>query len=150
MNKITFIRRDVFGYLFYILSAILLLYISSFFNDVPAYERPFDICRVITNHVYEDIIYGGLSNYIAMYLWQLFLGILTFAFAFPFMYFLDKYVFKSFFMTTTNIVDAKDPSKLYYFLFFFIVIPLPAFLFNIYPLFNDNCENIIRTVESFW
>ena len=78
------------------------------------------------------------------------IGIFLFAFSFPAMYYIDIYFFKSYFLNNTDIVNAKEPSKLHYILFFFIVIPLPSFLFNIYPLLDDNCENIIKIVESFW
>ena len=145
-----FLKRNVFGYIFYIFVTLLGLFILSFFNDTPSYERAFDFCRVITNHTYKDIYYGGLSNYLASYGWNLMIGIFLFAFSFPTMYFIDIYLFKSYFLQNTDIVNPKEPSKLHYILFFFIVIPLPSFLFNIYPLLDDNCEYIIKTVESFW
>ena len=78
------------------------------------------------------------------------IGIFVFAFSFPAMYFIDIYLFKSYFLHNTNIVNAKEPYKFHYTLLFFVVIPLPPFLFSVHPLLNDNCENIIRTVESFW
>ena len=97
-------KQDLLYIPFYIILSILFLFCIEYlyldeyetFNS-SFYERPFDICRTITNHTYKDIYYGGLTNYLGWLGMAFLIGLACFAFSFPGTYFIDKYLLKGYF-----------------------------------------------------
>ena len=74
-------------------------------------ERPFEICRVITNHVYKDIYYGGLVNIFGLIGWYFLYGIYIFAFSFIATYLVDRYLFKGSFFQLEKASEGINPYK---------------------------------------
>ena len=66
-------KKDYIGFLFYIVVALTLRFFFDFFNEKSFYDAPFEICRVMTNHTYNEFYYGGLTNYLAIETITLFL-----------------------------------------------------------------------------
>ena len=116
-------------------------------------ERPFEICRVITNHVYKDIYYGGLGNIFGLIGWYFLYGIYIFAFSFIATYFVDRYLFKGSFFQLEKASEGINPYKekmkdKYIFILF---LPIPPFIYDLLPFLffkNLTCMEVIKYVES--
>ena len=145
---------------FYFFSALVVLTVIEFFDEGFFYDSPFNICRVITEHYYKDIYYGGLKNYLGFYLFYWLFGFFVFAFAWPTAYFLDTYLFKSYFLQshfkTKKIFKKKNTSNkeniLYRTLILLVMLPLPVLIYDLIPLvyYDYNCEELIKFKESLY
>ena len=158
-------KQDLLYFPFYIIISILVLLIFNIYGlheyetlKNSLYERPLDICRLITNHTYKDTYYGGLTNYLGKFGMSFLMGIGCFGVSFPATYIADKIFFKRyFFKYLENENNNKDNNKRVLekaFLFFFI-IPIPPLIYDLLPFIfyrhdTYNCLAIIKYVESSW
>ena len=143
----------------YVFSAFVVLTVIEFFDEGFFYDSPFEICRVITDHYYKDIYYGGLRNYFGLFGWYLLTGFIVFAFAWPTAYLINTYLFKSYFLQAN--IKPKNIYKKYtsnkenifsFILIFFVMLPLPVLIYDLIPLlyYDYSCEEIIKFKESLY
>jgi len=159
-------KQDLLYIPFYIIISILFLFCIEYLYleeyetfKSSFYERPFDICRVITKHTYKDIYYGGFTNYLGSLGMAFLIGLACFAFSFPGTYFIDKFFLKRYFFKyleneNSNQINNKKRILDKFFPFVFI-IPIPPIIYDFLPFIfyksdTYNCLAIIKYVESFW
>ena len=124
------------------------------------YKKPFEDCRIITNHVYKDIYYGGFINWLAWFGWYFFKMVVALSFAFP-LYFiigiriLEKYYIK--FRTPEEEYDYdKSPVKWNIFGLIYLILIVWLYDLSVYYIsslyFGDayNCFDIIKSVEKYY
>ena len=152
-NKIT---PYIFWLFCSLIVCVILDVVKNFYQDLSFseifYRNPFEACRILTGHYYQDIYYGGLTNFFAMiamyFLYGLFVGGIggTGVYALS-----NKYLFK---MNPPNIWNgvAEHP-KTIFFIFVLFIGPIYDFLiYGYYSLVNENynCEFLIKTIENSW
>ena len=154
-------KQDLLFIFYYLFISIIVIFVFNIIGlseyeslRTNLYEKPFDLCRVITNHTYKDIYYGGFRNYLWGIAFYILMGIGVFAFAFPISYFIDKHLLKGYFF------EIKDGNNYKYGFKdkfrFILIIPLSPFIYTLLIFlilsiyYGDiyNCSNIINWVES--
>ena len=158
-------KKDYIGFLFYIVVALTLRFFFDFFNEKSFYDAPFEICRVMTNHTYNEFYYGGLTNYLAMVFMYFLYGIGILAFAWPLTALIDKYIFKGYFIFYTNtnkiIVKIKNTNKIkitgditiFEKVFgVMLILIAPPLIYDFLPLlvFEYDCFDLIKYKESLY
>lgn len=123
------------------------------------YTKPFNDCRVITDHTYKDIHYGGYVSWLKLFGLKAFYSWITLAFAFPLYYiigirFLNKYCTKL--KTSEDDYDKYDTSPVKWNIFGLIYLILVVWLYDliVYYISNlyfgeiYNCLDIIQYVQE--
>lgn len=144
--------------LFYSLIACVILdVVRDFYQDLSFneifYKNPFEPCRVLTGHYYQDNYYGGLTNFLALIVMYFFYGLFNGGIGGIGIYILsNKYLFKI--KNDPNIWnEISERPKIIFFVFLLFIGPIYDFLiFSYYSLINENynCEFLIRTIENSW
>ena len=117
----------------------------------------------MTNHTYNEFYYGGLTNYLAMVFMYFLYGIGILAFAWPLTALIDKYIFKGYFIFSTNkiIVKNKNTKKIkipgHYNIFekvfgVMLILIAPPLIYDFLPLlvFEYDCFDLIKYKESLY
>ena len=128
------------------------LYQDLSFSEI-FYRNPFEACRVLTGHYYQDIYYGGLTNFLAMIAMYFFYGLFVGGIGGTGIYALsNKYLFKI--NNEPNIWnELAGRPKIIFFVFLLSIGPIYDFLiYSYYSLINENynCEFLIKTIENSW
>ena len=140
-----------------LIACVILDVVRDFYQDLSFseifYRNPFEACRVLTGHYYQDIYYGGLTNFLAMIAMYFFYGLFVGGIGGTGIYALsNKYLFKI--NNEPNIWNgvAEHP-KIIFFVFLLFIGPIYDFLiYSYYSLINENynCEFLIKTIENSW
>ena len=140
-----------------LVACVILDVVRDFYQDLSFseifYRNPFEACRVLTGHYYQDIYYGGLTNFLAMIAMYFFYGLFVGGIGGTGIYALsNKYLFKI--NNEQNIWnEVAERPKIIFFVFLLFIGPIYDFLiYSYYSLLNENynCEFLIKTIENSW
>lgn len=117
------------------------------------YRNPFEACRVLIGYKYDDIYYGGLTNFLAGIFHYFLYGLLIGGLVGAGIYFLlNKYLFKN--RYEPDIWGGlANRSRVIFFVFLFFVGPIYDFVsYSFYSLTIENysCEFLIKTIQNSW
>lgn len=140
-----------------LLASVILNLIQSFYQDLSFSEiihrSPFEACRILTSHYYEDIYYGGLNNYLALIAMYFFYGLFICGLGGTGVYFcLNKYIFKTDFEPDIWDEIKNRPNWIFLIIIFSMGPTYDFLIFNYFNLTSDNynCEILIKTIENSW
>tara|TARA_Y100000816_G_C25969099_1_gene505691 strand:+ start:195 stop:674 length:480 start_codon:yes stop_codon:yes gene_type:complete len=140
-----------------LIACVILDVVRDFYQDLSFseifYRNPFEACRVLTGHYYQDIYYGGLTNFLAMMAMYFFYGLFVGGIGGTGIYALsNKYLFRI--NNEPNIWnEVAERPKIIFFVFLLFIGPIYDFLiYSYYSLLNENynCEFLIKTIENSW
>jgi len=140
-----------------LIACVILDVVRDFYQDLSFseifYRNPFEACRVLTGHYYQDIYYGGLTNFLAMIAMYFFYGLFVGGIGGTGIYALsNKYLFRI--NNEPNIWnEVAERPKIIFFVFLLFIGPIYDFLiYSYYSLLNENynCEFLIKTIENSW
>jgi len=140
-----------------LIACVILDVIRDFYQDLSFneifYKNPFEPCRILIGHYYQEIYYGGLINFLSMIAMYFFYGLFVGGIGGTGIYILsNKYLFKI--NNEPNIWNEEKKSpKIIFFMLLLAVGPIYDFLiYSYYSLINENynCEFIIKTIENSW
>ena len=140
-----------------LIACVILDVVRDFYQDLSFseifYRNPFEACRVLTGHYYQDIYYGGLTNFLAMIAMYFFYGLFVGGIGGTGIYALsNKYLFRI--NNEPNIWnEVAERPKIIFFVFLLFIGPIYDFLiYSYYSLLNENynCEFLIKTIENAW
>jgi len=140
-----------------LIACVILDVIRDFYQDLSFneifYKNPFEPCRILIGHYYQEIYYGGLINFLSMIAMYFFYGLFVGGIGGTGIYILsNKYLFKI--NNEPNIWnEEKKSTKIIFFMLLLAVGPIYDFLiYSYYSLINENynCEFLIKTIENSW
>ena len=144
-------------YICSLFACLILDIVRDFYQDLSFseifYQNPFEECRVLIGHYYQDIYYGGLANFLAIIASYFFYGLFIGGLGGTVIYFLiNKFLFKS--KNEPNIWNevAENPRAIFFILIFFVGPIYDILIYSFYSLTieNYNCEFLIKTIENSW